>query len=438
MPNAKVIKSYISLFWLIVFIILPAFVLFANIPLSNFWYSWPAFFLNLGKLSGLIGLSAFAFALILSSRFVWLDKFFYGLPKVINIHRWLGTISFSLIILHPLFLAVRLLPLSSSAPWQIFLNWNDTAYLFGYVSLLLFMFLVLMTFFWRLRYEKLKSLHSLLAVPLMLGGGHALLIESDVKAIPFLAGYYIGLITISLLAYLLRLFLVSRGLKGKSFIVESLEKLNPDIFKIVLVPKKKIIHCQAGQFVFVSFPEIKSGEEHPFSIALAEPNGRLTIIAKALGDYTAKLSTLKAGSLAMLDGPYGCFGDNMDNNCHQVWIAGGIGITPFIGLAKSFSADQNAQGQVDLFYVVSSENDLTALDIFRQAQADCPRFKLSPYVSGKEGRFNMGKLKYFIEDLNTCHFYICGPQAMIKYFVEESKKAKVPNSQISIEAFKLL
>jgi hypothetical protein len=140
MINKKVVKSYISLFILILITVVPIFILYIDLPFTQSLYPWPTLFYTLGKITGLVGLSSFAFALLLSARFVWLDKLFYGLPKVINIHRWLGTISFTLIILHPLFLAARLLPASNQAPWSIFTLWSQTAYLYGYISILIFIF----------------------------------------------------------------------------------------------------------------------------------------------------------------------------------------------------------------------------------------------------------------------------------------------------------
>lgn len=438
MKNYPKITSYISLSVLVLVAIVPVFVFYQEISFSNSFAPWPVLFSTLGKLTGLLGLAIFALALLLSSRFVWLDKLFNGLPKAINLHRWFGTLSFTLIILHPLFLAARLLPVSSQLAFGLFTSWTTVAMVFGYLSLLLFMALIVMTFFWRLRYERLKSLHSLLAVPLMLGGVHSLLIESDVKRSPILAGYYILLISLSVILYLARLFLVAQGIKAQRFVVSQATQLSPNIMSLTLKPAQKIIQAKAGQFIFVSFPDIKKGEEHPFSVAQIHADHSLTIVAKNLGDYTAQLPSVKVGDLAMIDGSFGSFGDNINLNCHQVWIAGGIGATPFMSLARSLPDKNNINGVVDLFYIVNSEKDLVGLDAFKKLALDNPQFKINVYTADKNGRFDLEKLKKFINDLNACHFYICGPAGMMKYFVSALRQAGVPKKNINLEAFQML
>jgi|GEM_PF-763224 len=434
----KKLKSYLSLAAVILLLVWPVFILSENLPLTRLFSPWPVLFGTLGKLTGLIGLAAFSFSLLLASRFVWLDKLFYGLPKVLNIHRWLGVISFVFIIFHPLFLAARLLPVSSQAAWSIFLFWDKAAYLFGYIAILIFMGLILMTFFWRMRYERLKSLHSLMAVPLMIGGIHGLLIDSDIKNMPALGIYYIVLITISVVAYLLRLALVHYGIKARAFTVRSLEFPSKNSIKVVLKPDKKGLAVSPGQFIFVSFPKIKKGEEHPFSVAEINPDGSLGIIAKRLGDYTQKMETLTAGSKAMVDGPYGSFGDRQDKDERQVWIAGGIGITPFLSMAKDFTSCPDSKAKVDLFYVVASPADLAEADSLKQMSDNCQNFKMTTYISDQEGRFDLEKLRSLVRDLKACQFYICGPAGMIEYFVRALRKENVPKSCINIEAFKLL
>src|SRR3989339_74041 len=435
----KKLIPYASLLFLIILIIWPVFILGQSLPFDRIFTPGPVLFSTLGKLAGLVGLAAFSFSLFLASRFVWLDKLFYGLPRVLNIHRWLGVISFVLIIFHPLFLAARLLPLSGQAAFSIFLYWTDTAYLFGYLAFLMFMFLVLMTFFWRMRYERLKSLHSLMAIPLMIGGIHGLLIDSDIKNIPELAMYYIVLISISVLAYLMRLLLISYGLKARSFVVRSVEQANDLVVKVVLAPfKKPLTNTKAGQFIFVSFPQIKKGEEHPFSITDIQADGTITIMAKQLGDYTKRMQSLSKGFKAMVDGPYGSFGNSVDKNVHQVWIAGGIGITPFLSMAKSFKNNPDSQTKVDLFYIVSSTADLAGVKDLQTIEAVYPNFKLTTYISDQAGRFDIEKLYSFVSDFSNCNFYICGPTGLMEYLVGALKKERVAKSRINIEAFKLL
>lgn len=438
MDKKGITKSYISLAFMVLIILMPLFVLYSQVPITRSFWPWPVLLTSLGKIFGLVGLSAFAMALFLSARFVWLDKLFYGLPKAINIHRYLGIVSFSFIIFHPLFLAARMLSVSSDSAWGIFMRWSESAYLYGYVAILLFMVLIVITFFWRMKYEKLKSLHSLLAIPLMLGGVHGLLIDSDIKSIPFLAWYFIVIISISVLMYLIRLFLIDYGIKAKKFIVDELIKPTENTVKVILKPIGKGIDSKPGQFIFVNFDQIKKGEEHPFSIAEIFSDGRIAIIAKSLGDYTTKMARLAVGTKAMVDGPYGRFGAVQDSGCHQIWIAGGIGITPFIGMAKSFVEDKQVNGKVDLFYAVRSEKDLTGLDTLKQVENISDNFKLNTYISDKDGKFDMEKLKSVINNIHGCHFYICGPSGMVEYFVGALKDLKIPKRNINIEAFKFL
>lgn len=415
----------LSLYILILLILLPVFILYAGRPFD-------ISFLNLGKITGLLGLACFGFGLLLASRFSWLDKIFAGLPRAINIHRWLGVFSFTFIILHPLFLASQFLDIS------LFLYWQNAAYIFGYVSLLVFMILVLITFFARMRYELLKSIHSLMAVPLMLGGMHALLIESDVKRSIWLSSYFIILTTISVIAYLARLYLVKYGLKAKNYLIEKIEYPSDQTVKISLKPVKQGLVCLPGQFIFISFPGIKEGEEHPFSITQTDPSGQIVIIAKVLGDFTQKMKDLKPGAKAVIDGPYGNFGQNISQNKRQIWIAGGIGITPFLSMARGFVDNKDSSGQVDLFYVVSQDTDLAEIDNLKSMSQACSRFCLTTHVSKNQGRFDIQKLKSGITDLSDCDFYICGPDGMVKSFVQNLKQLNISSQRINIEAFKLL
>ena len=71
---------------------------------------------------------------------------------------------------------------------------------------------------------------------------------------------------------------------------------------------------------------------------------------KALGDYTRVLpKTLAVGDPVRVEGPYGRF--DFDHSApHQIWVAGGIGLTPFIARMEALAAASGTPSRVDLFY----------------------------------------------------------------------------------------
>ncbi|WP_042422360.1 ferredoxin reductase family protein [Comamonas granuli] len=99
---------------------------------------------------------------------------------------------------------------------------------------------------------------------------------------------------------------------------------------------------RAGQFVFVRFDAWEGA--HPFTIASApgslgtsaQGEQLLRLVIKPLGDYTRTLGRrLQAGQRVDIEGPYGRFDGRGRQRRQQVWIAGGVGITPFLALLEA-------------------------------------------------------------------------------------------------------
>nr|WP_246253992.1 hypothetical protein [Comamonas jiangduensis] len=94
--------------------------------------------------------------------------------------------------------------------------------------------------------------------------------------------------------------------------------------------------------MFASFEGLEG--PHPFTIASAPDgyartdDGRqlLRLVIKPLGDYTQTLhARLQPGQTVRIEGPYGHFDGQGAARRVQVWIAGGVGITPFLALLQA-------------------------------------------------------------------------------------------------------
>lgn len=104
-----------------------------------------------------------------------------------------------------------------------------------------------------------------------------------------------------------------------------------DTTALTLTAQGRAIRWRPGQFAVVRMPEARLSEPHPFTIACAaRQDGTLTLYIRALGGWTQQLpGALREGMNVQLEGPYGRF-DFRRGGRRQIWLAGGIGITPFL------------------------------------------------------------------------------------------------------------
>lgn len=169
-----------------------------------------------------------------------------------------------------------------------------------------------------------------------------------------------------------------------------------------------------GQFAFVTFD--KREGHHPFTLSSSWKNDAiLTFHIKQLGDYTRTLShTLKVGDEVTIEGPYGRF-DFTAHSGPQVWIAGGIGITPFLSRLEALAAErpdnltcspETGTRPVTLFYSArDSDHALISLVERLTRQANVP---LHLSVSGKNPALTAQAVRAAVANLNQCTVWFCG------------------------------
>ena len=205
--------------------------------------------------------------------------------------------------------------------------------------------------------------------------------------------------------------------------------------EVTLTPEGKRPRFTAGQFAFISFPRTQGLKEpHPFTVASSPNEDNLRFAIKASGDWTRRLITqLESGARARVDGCYGRF-NYKTGGPDQIWIAGGIGVTPFISWIRDFS--QETAANVDFFYTVRSREDLLFLNEIGLAPFQSDNFRAHSRISSEEGNLSVQEIVSLSQgDIQDKHVYMCGPIGMMIAMERDFKKLGVPGKNIHYEEF---
>lgn len=212
-----------------------------------------------------------------------------------------------------------------------------------------------------------------------------------------------------------------------------MDRLNDKIMKVSLSPERDRVPFIPGQFCFFSFRDASlSREAHPYTICSAPEQDPITITVKALGDYTNQLyKELRPGVPALLEGPYGRF-DYRKHAYPQIWIAGGVGIAPFISWANTLqNSDASAEFRADLYYCVNSQADAVHLHIFEKLEQKLPGFSVYLNCANTQGFLKAGD----ISGIHHKNIFICGPKEMRQALLKEFSERHVSGNSVFFEDF---
>jgi predicted ferric reductase len=357
-----------------------------------------------------------------------------------KIHHKFGVFSFLFLLAHPLFLALKYLILISAESAAMFLlpdsDWPKNL---GIISLLLMIVLIVVTMFSAFRYQALRLFHQVLGFAMFIGALHALLIPSDISRSTPLKIYMLTLAGSAIAAYLYRTVFGKIFVKKFSYSVVAVNKIKDDVTEIVMQALIKKMQYIPGQFIFISFEYGNiSSEVHPFSITSAPHEDNLRITIKSLGDYTSAVSSLKVGAIAKIEGPFGKFSYLNSHSKDQVWVAGGIGVTPFLNMMRNIKHSPSNKYSIHMYYCTKTEQELVFLDEFVEASRSIEGFKLIPYCSEQKGFLTAKNIEELSGNVQEKDFFICGPPVMMNSLKEQLLKLGIQKYKLHLEEFKLL
>ena len=430
-------KSKRILGWIVLLVIslIPVILLFSFGPETKEFNDYSTITHTFGEIFGLVGMTMFSLTFVLSTRIKFIEDIFGGLDKVYLAHGILGGTALMLVLFHPIFLVLKFIPSSFSTAAKYLLPSSYWSVNFGIIALLGLIFLISVTLFTKIKYHKWKFSHEFLGLVFIFAVLHIFLVRGVAFQDNIFSGYYVyaGIVSfIGIIAFSYSLFLKNRIMKNAVYTISKIEK-DKDKLAIEMTPEHKPLSYKSGQFVFVRFyNQNLSKEAHPFSIASKSNSDSIKIIIKKLGDFTNKLEHLNVGDKVSLEGPYGRF--NVDCKLkHQIWIAAGIGITPFLGMLEDL---ENCEGaKVDLYYSAKDDSDFTSHNFISEKASKIKNFRFIPWNSTKLGRISTKEIKKMSEGLSDKEFFLCGPDGFKENIIHDLVKSGVKKENIHEEAF---
>ncbi len=243
-----------------------------------------------------------------------------------------------------------------------------------------------------------------------------------------------------------------------SYLVSSKQKLvlslkqkiqiAPDIIDFLFVSNEKLAFLP-GQYLEWTLPHKKidiRGNRRYFTLASSTTEQAIRIGVKFYpngSSFKNSLGTLDENKTIVAGQLAGNFVLPKNPNQKCVFIAGGIGITPYRSMIKSLLDTQESR-PITLFYTDKNFSEIIYKDVFDEAQS---RFGIKTvYVltnkenlpsnwQGRVGRINEQMIREEVPDYQERIFYLSGPHLMVKEFEETLLNMGISRSKIKTDFF---
>lgn len=206
---------------------------------------------------------------------------------------------------------------------------------------------------------------------------------------------------------------------------------------------------KAGQFIDMTLLDPSEtdaeGNTRAFSIA-SGPHERDLMVTTRMRNTAFKrvLKTLPIGAGVKIDGPFGDL--TLPHNADRtlVFIAGGIGITPFRSMLVS-AAGEKLPHRIFLFYSNRRPEDAPFLEELKALERENPNYRCIATMTamdrshrpwhGETRLIDQEMLYKYLKDAGSPIYYIAGPPAMVKGLHEMLNKMAVDDDDIRGEEF---
>jgi predicted ferric reductase len=374
--------------------------------------------------------------------------FFRDYRWILKIHKWFNIVGLLIVLAHPISLIIGVYGIDILIP-RISLNFSRgiVNYTNGVTAAIIAT--AILSVIWvtsallkgRMSFRPWKFLH-LLSYPLFFLIYYHIQIGFLQRLVPALAVYntmlfvfYVCLITWQLLGRL------GVGV-AKYEVINVIARAN-GVVTLQLKPLGKGMLPNIGQYAYLQMRP--AGESHPFSISGYNKETQVVeMTVKNLGSFSGALQGIAIGEKVFLDGPYGVFlQEAFVSRQPLVFLAGGIGVTPFISLLTELATLPELQDRsIYLIYGCKTRSDMAFNAELAELQTRFPKLHVTfvldsdPEYEGEKGFITIDLInRHVYDELKDCEFFVCGPPVMIKKMEAMLSYIGIMPSRIHVELF---
>ncbi len=409
---------------------------------------WAAGLTSVGRLAALVASVLLLVQVLLMARLPVLEAAF-GQDRLAHLHRLVGFTSFDLMVLHVVTItwgyaggSVRRTP---ATLWDLVLGYRGLLLAAGgTVCLVMVVLTSIRASRRRIRYESWHLLHLYAYLGVGLALPHQLWTGQELVSSPVRTVFWWTLWGASAGAVLVwRLGLPAWRNLRHQLRVTAVVPEGHGVASVHLTGRRlDRLPVEAGQFFswrFLTGPGWSRA--NPYSLSAAPDGRRLRITVQAVGDGSGAVPGLRAGTRALVEGPYGRLSARTRTRRRVALIGAGVGITPLRALAEGLDY---APGEAILVQRYTSEPlfaaELERLSssrglqvLFLPGRRRGPDSWLGDHIGGAD---DLTALRHWVPDILDRDVYVCGPEHWTDLVRSTLGQAGVHPDLLHLETFR--
>ncbi|MEV7341822.1 ferredoxin reductase family protein [Streptomyces sp. NPDC093544] len=404
---------------------------------------------SLGLLTGLVSADLMLLQVVLLARIPWVERS-WGHDLLTRRHRWIGFVSFWLMMAHVVLFAVQRISRDPAGAldelWKLFIT--DAWMLFatiGTIAVIMVVVTSVRAARRRLRYESWHLLHLYAYLGVAFTFPHMLEDGADFHEAWARTYWWTLYLFAAGVTVVYRLGWPAWRSLYHRLRVADVRPEGPGIFSVTMRGHRlDKLRTESGQFFiwrFLDGPGWSRG--NPYTLSAAPTADRLRITVKIAGDGSERQAQLNPGTRVLIEGPYGTLTARQRSHPRMLMIAAGIGVTPMRALLED---TPYAPGEAVLLYRYTEAEHAVFADELRELAGrrgvelhfmPGPRRADDSWLPTGVGTQadDAEVLKELVSDIANRDVYVCGPPAWLSAVRKATRVAGVHRDSLHTEEF---